>query len=140
MHETAQKSYAEIQSIFEQVLGSVVTDSTVADAFIDRELYQINLATIWTNVVLKPQDAGLETTDLETAHSVFNDHVTSILGLGSSLKDCFSFLNTKAGGHAMQRCRLTQMHKDMLWYFCSMILDPEGHERWMVENSKNQPS
>ncbi len=127
-------SYAEIQSVFDQVLASVVTDSTVADAFIDRELYQINLATIWTNVVLKPQDAGLETRDLETVHEVFNDHVASVLGGDSSLKDCFSFLNTTAGEQAMQRCRLNQMHKDMLLYFSSMILDPEGHEQWMAEN------
>jgi len=127
--------YAEIQSIFDQVLKSVIADSTVADAFIDKELYQINLATIWTNVVLKPQDAGLEPADLETVHSVFSDHVAGVLGEKKTLKDCFGFLNTRAGEHAMQRCRLNQVHKDMLLYFCSMILDPQGHERWMTENS-----
>ena len=116
--------YAEIQSIFDQVLKSVIADSTVADAFIDKELYQINLATIWTNVVLKPQDAGLESADLETVHSVFNDHVAGVLGEKKTLKDCFGFLNTRAGEHAMQRCRLNQVHKDMLLYFCSIILDP----------------
>ena len=31
----------------------------------------------------------------------------------------------------MQEARLTQNHKDLLLYFSSMILDPEGHRRWM---------
>ena len=31
---------------------------------------------------------------------------------------------------AMKDARLTQNHKDLLLYFASMILDPDGHARW----------
>jgi len=42
-------------------------------------------------------------------------------------------LNSKAGERAMQSARLNQAHKDMLLYFASMILDPDGHKRWLNE-------
>ena len=35
-----------------------------------------------------------------------------------------------AGQAAMQEARLTRSHKDLLLYFCSLILDPEGHRKW----------
>jgi hypothetical protein len=31
----------------------------------------------------------------------------------------------------MREARLTQHHKELLLYFSSMILDPDGHKRWM---------
>ena len=33
----------------------------------------------------------------------------------------------------MGEAQLNQTHKDLLQYFSSMILDPEGHKRWMEE-------
>ncbi len=35
-----------------------------------------------------------------------------------------------AGQAAMQEARLTRNHKELLLYFCSLILDPEGHRKW----------
>jgi hypothetical protein len=35
----------------------------------------------------------------------------------------------------MADASLTQTHKELLLYFASMILDPEGHKRWMEEVS-----
>ncbi len=34
---------------------------------------------------------------------------------------------------AMNELRLTPEHKDLLMYFHSMIVDPEGHKKWMDE-------
>ena len=31
----------------------------------------------------------------------------------------------------MQAARLNQTHRELLLYFASMILDPDGHKRWM---------
>ena len=31
----------------------------------------------------------------------------------------------------MAEARLSSTHRDLLTYFSSMILDPEGHKRWM---------
>ncbi|GIS19205.1 MAG: hypothetical protein CM15mP120_11210 [Pseudomonadota bacterium] len=33
----------------------------------------------------------------------------------------------------MIEAKLNQTHKDLLQYFSSMILDPDGHKRWMEE-------
>ena len=35
-----------------------------------------------------------------------------------------------AGQAAMQEARLTRNHKELLLYFRSLILDPEGHRQW----------
>ncbi|MBV1906633.1 MAG: hypothetical protein KUG75_11180 [Pseudomonadales bacterium] len=127
---------AEIESLFEPVLTKIFEDCQVTDSFIDREMYQINIATVWTNVVLKPDSIGLSENDLETVHNIFDEYAKIALGEENSLKGCFRFINAKAGEQAMKRCKVNQNHKDMLLYFCSMILDPEGHERWMEENTE----
>jgi hypothetical protein len=31
----------------------------------------------------------------------------------------------------MKNARLNQTHRELLLYFSSMILDPDGHRRWM---------
>jgi len=125
----------EIRALFTPVLKEITSDCSVAESFVDKEQYQINLATVWANVVLKPHDAGLSEKDLETVYGVFNGHIEEVLGKDRSLNSCFEFINSRPGDKAMQRYQLTKMHKDMLLYFCSMILDPEGHKRWIKENA-----
>ena len=57
--------------------------------------------------------------------------MTAALGPIESMKELFGFVSSKEGELAMQEARITQTHKDLLNYFASMILDPEGHKRWM---------
>ena len=38
----------------------------------------------------------------------------------------------------MVEARLNQTHKDLLLYFSSMILDPEGHRKWADELKEKQ--
>ena len=45
----------------------------------------------------------------------------------------FTLLSRKAGEQAMVAAKLNQTHKDLLQYFSSMILDPDGHKKWMDE-------
>ncbi|MDP6375498.1 MAG: hypothetical protein QF921_11080 [Pseudomonadales bacterium] len=122
---------ADIQEMFTPVLGDIMQRSTVVDKFVDRNLYKIYLATLWANVVLNPQDIGIDESDLETVHDVINGAAGKVLGHEEDLTGCFRFINSKAGESAMREARLTQHHKELLLYFSSMILDPEGHERWM---------
>ena len=117
--------------MFTPVLGDIVDRSTVAERFVDRDLYRIYIATLWANVVLNPEDIGIEESDLEDVHSVINRSVEQSLGRGEDITGCFRFVNSKSGEVAMREARLTQNHKDLLLYFSSMILDPDGHERWM---------
>ena len=113
------------------VLEDMVKRSTVAERFVHRDAYRITLATLWTNLVLKPEDADIDETDLEAVHDLLSAEAQAVLGADEDLTSCFAFLNSKQGEAAMKEARLTKTHKELLLYFCSMILDPDGHRKWM---------
>ena len=123
----------ELQSTFEPVFADIRERATVAERFIDRNLYRIYMATLWSNVVLSPGDVGVEEDDLEALHDLLLEEISDAIGPTESLKEVFQFISSKEGERAMGEARLNQTHKDMLQYFSSMILDPEGHKRWMDE-------
>lgn len=126
----------DLEAAFAPVLAEVAERSLVADAFLDKDLYRIYIATLWANVVLDPADVGIEEADLETVHDLVNDQIGGVLGSDTDIRECFRFVNSKAGEGAMATAKLTQRHKELLLYFSSMILDPDGHRRWM-ESVKN---
>ena len=113
------------------VLDDMVKRSTVAERFVHRDAYRLTLATLWANLVLKPEDAGIEEADLEVVHDILSAEAQTLLGNGEDLTACFAFINSKPGEAAMKEARLTSTHKELLLYFCSMILDPDGHRKWM---------
>ncbi len=118
---------------FTPVLREIERRCAVAGSFVDKDLYRVNLATLWANLVMDPSDADLTETALEPLHDFLNQRMESVLGRGQTLTECFRFINSKAGEQAMERCHLTATHRQMLLYFCSMILDPDGHRRWSDE-------
>ena len=122
---------AELNARFSEVLDDIEQRSCVTDRFVDRDVYQLYMATLWANIVLNPADAGLEEGALEPLHAFLNQRITSVLGGESSVTECFRFVNSKAGEKAMKAAQLNQTHKELLLYFSSMILDPDGHKRWM---------
>jgi hypothetical protein len=115
---------------FAPVLDEIEHRCSVAGAFVDKDLYRVNIATLWANLVLNPADAGLTDDDMEPLHDYLNEVIAPVLGREQTLTECFRFINSKAGEQAMDRCHLTTTHRQMLLYFCSMILDPAGHRRW----------
>ena len=127
----------DLQAAFGPVLDEVAERSQVADAFLDKDLYRIYIATLWANVLLDPSDVGIGEADLETVHDLVNEQIGDVLGSGTDIRECFRFVNSKAGERAMGAAKLTQRHKELLLYFSSMILDPDGHRRWM-ENVRNR--
>ena len=107
------------------------TRSTVAEKFIDRDLYRVYVATLWSNIVLSPEEVGLDEDDLPDLHDLLLDEIRDAIGPLESLHEIFKFISSKGGERAMQEARLTQSHKDLLQYFASMILDPDGHKKFM---------
>ena len=95
------------------------------------------MATLWSNVVLSPEEVGLEEDDIEDLHDIILIELKDAIG-EQSLQDIFSFIASKAGERAMAEARLTQSHKDLLNYFSSMILDPEGHKKFMQQIRQDQ--
>ena len=124
---------SELEAAFDPVLNDISERSRVAGSFVDKDLYRIYIATLWANVVLDPGDVGIGENDLEAVHDIVNDRVAEILGVDQNIRECFRFVNDKSGEQAMQAAQLTKNHKDLLLYFSSMILDPDGHKRWMQD-------
>ena len=122
---------AELDARFKEILDDIEERSCITERFVDRDLYRLYLATLWANIVLNPDDVGLTEADLEPLHDYLNQRAQGVLGSEGSLTECFRFVNSKAGELAMQAARLNQTHRELLLYFASMILDPDGHKRWM---------
>ncbi|MEM9624339.1 MAG: hypothetical protein AAF993_22050, partial [Pseudomonadota bacterium] len=94
--------------------------------------------TLWSNVVLSPEEAGLTDDDIEDLHDIVLAELQDALGTQETLQSVFKFITSKDGERAMQEARLTQSHKDLLSYFASMILDPEGHKQYMEHIREQQ--
>tara|TARA_B100000768_G_C11267111_1_gene371626 strand:+ start:1171 stop:1578 length:408 start_codon:yes stop_codon:yes gene_type:complete len=127
----------DLKYAFEPVFADIRERSTVVERFIDRNLYQVYMATLWANVVLSPGEAGIGEEDLEALHDLVVEELAEVLGKGTNLKSVFEFISSKPGEQVMLEAKLNQTHKDLLQYFSSMILDPEGHQRWMSEIRDN---
>ena len=122
-----------LKHAFEPVFVDIRERSTVVERFIDRNLFRLYMATLWANVVLSPDEAGIEEDDLPTLHDLVVAELVDVIGIGTDLESVFRFISSKEGEKTMAEAKLNQTHKDLLQYFSSMILDPDGHKRWMEE-------
>ena len=122
-----------LKQAFEPVFVDIRERSTVVERFIDRNLFRLYMATLWANVVLSPDEAGIEEDDLPTLHDLVVAELVEVIGIGTDLESVFRFISSKEGEKTMAEAKLNQTHKDLLQYFSSMILDPDGHTRWMEE-------
>lgn len=127
-----------LEEKFRSVFDDIRDRSTVVDRFIDRDLYRVYMATLWSNVVLSPEEVGLSEEDLEDLHDILLIEMSDAIGAQDSLHPLFQFISSKDGERAMAEARLTQTHKDLLQYFASMILDPDGHKKFMADIRKKQ--
>jgi hypothetical protein len=60
----------ELEYAFTPVLEDIENRSQVAERFIDRNLYQIYVATLWSNVVMNPSEVGLTEDQLPDLHDL----------------------------------------------------------------------
>jgi hypothetical protein len=123
----------QFEARFGPALRELARKALITERLVDKDVYRILIATLWVNVVLDPEDVGLAEAELEPLHDLINHHIAEVLGTGETLTECFRWLNGKAGEQAMRAARLTEQHRELLLYFASMILDPDGHRRWMAE-------
>ena len=123
----------QLAHAFEPVFVDIRERASVVERFIDRNLFQLYVATLWANVVLSPEEAGIGEDDLPTLHDLVVSELVDVIGEGTDLETVYRFVSSKAGEKTMIEAKLNQTHKDLLQYFSSMILDPDGHKRWMEE-------
>ena len=65
---------------FTPVFEDIRTRSTVAEKFIDRDLYRVYVATLWSNIVLSPEEVGLDEDDLPDLHDLLLDEIRDAIG------------------------------------------------------------
>ena len=92
------------------------------DDFVDKEQFQVLIATVWGNAVLEPERSGIESTDLEDLHDFLNEQIERVMGKGSSVTGCFEFIVSKQGEDSLARQQVTKNHKEFLLYFGRLIL------------------
>ena len=136
LSETDFMNATDIELALRPILDEIEKRSVLVDPFVDKETYRIYLATLWSNLVLKPEEAGLLEEDLEAAHDIINIQAHQVLGEEEAITESFRFINSRPGEKAMEMAKLSKTHKELLAYFSSMILDPDGHKRWMDEVRK----
>ena len=122
------------------ILDEIEKRSAVVDAFVDKDVYRIYLTTLWANLVMNPDEAGLTEEDLEPAHDLINAKARLVLGEDEAITESFRFINSRQGEAAMEQTKLSKTHKQLLAYFSSMILDPEGHKKWMDDMRDGPPT
>lgn len=107
---------------FVPAVEEILEDCRLSDALVDKDRFQIMMATIWGNAVLDPARSGIEEADLPVLHDFFNEELSRVMGRGATLTDVFEFLVSKSGRDAMTRVQVTQRHKEFIVYFARLIL------------------
>jgi len=112
-------------------LEEIKQRSRITEHLIDKNKYELYLTTLWMNIVLEMEDIGLAQADLEPALEIINKSAQDVLGVQEPVIEAFRHLTTKEGEQLMEKENVSTRHKQMLLYLASIILDPEGHKRWM---------
>lgn len=122
-----------LEKALEPILDSITERALVTDRFIDRDIYRLSVATLWSNLVMDPAGSGIDDSDLEEVHDIVSRACDVQLGGEEGLLGVFRWIDSNSGDAAMNKAHLQPEHADMLRYFASMMIDPERHRQWMTE-------
>ena len=115
-------SAEKIKASFRPAMDEIIERCSVAEGYIDKEQFQVMLATIWGNAVLDPSRSGITEEQLPELHDFLNTYLFEIVGENSNLTNCFEFIVSKAGQDSMDRQRITPNHRQFLHHFAKLIL------------------
>lgn len=117
---------ARFAALYDPILEEIRSRSAVADTFVDKDLYRIWLATLWTNVVCAPEQSDLTEADLEPFHDYLQLRAREVLGGSDCIRECFRYLMAPSGEQAMARARVPARHRTLLLHIGQLMLDPTG--------------
>ena len=69
---------------FVPAVEEILEDCRLSDALVDKDRFQIMMATIWGNAVLDPARSGIEEADLPVLHDFFNEELSRVMGRGAT--------------------------------------------------------
>ena len=115
-------SAEQLKTTFSPAMDEIIERCSVSEGYVDKEQFQIMLATIWGNAVLDPSRSGISEDQLPELHDFLNTYLVEIVGAESNLTNCFEFIVSKAGQDSMDRQRITSNHRQFLHHFAGLIL------------------
>jgi len=115
-------SLNDIRDRFTPALDEIIDSCRLTDDFVDKEKFQVLIATVWGNAVLEPERSGIEASDLEDLHDFLNEQIERVMGKGITVTNCFEFIVSKKGEDSLARQQVSANHKEFLHYFARLIL------------------
>ncbi len=112
----------EIRENFAPAMVEIIKQCSIADDYVDKEKFQVLIATIWGNAVLDPARSGLDEADLPQLHDFLNIYIEEIVGEGESITSCYEFIVSKKGEDSLIRQQVSANHKEFLHHFARLIL------------------
>ena len=120
---------SELRTRFIPAIEEILDQCRITDDLVDKERFQVYMATIWGNAVMDPEKSGIEESDLGTLHDFFNEEIARVMGEGANVTGCFDFIVSKKGDESLARQGTTNQHKEFLTYFARLILNKEVEKR-----------
>ena len=112
----------ELTDTFRPAIAEILERCRITESFVDREMFQVYMATVWGNAVLDPARSGLEESDLPILHDFLNEEIARVVGEGADVTACYEFIVSKQGEESLTRQGVTQRHREFLHYFARLIL------------------
>ena len=76
---------SELRTRFIPVIEEILDQCRITDDLVDKERFQVYMATIWGNAVLDPERSGIEESDLSNLHDFFNEEIARVMGEGANV-------------------------------------------------------
>jgi hypothetical protein len=116
----------EIRQRFKPAILEIINASGVDEQFVDKDRFQVYIATVWGNAVLDPERSGINEHDLPVLHDYLNEELADLLGEGQTVTSCYEYLTSKKGEDSMTRLQVSKQHKEFIHYFARLILGPDA--------------
>jgi len=113
---------SEVRQQFSSAIEEIVDGCQIVDNFVDKDMFQIYIMTVWGNAVLEPERSGIAVEDLSVLHDYLNEELVKVLGKGANLTSCYEYIMSKAGEDSLARLQISAEHKGFLHHFAALIL------------------
>lgn len=121
-----QMDIDEIRSRFTPAIKEITEQCLVTDDFVDKDMFQVYITTVWGNAVLEPERSGIEESDLPVLHDYLSEELARMVGQGQDLTRCFEYLMSKDGEDCLARLQVTARHREFINYFGRLMLAAGG--------------
>jgi hypothetical protein len=115
----------EARTRFIPAVEEILDQCRLVDEFVDKEKFQVMIATIWGNAVLEPERSSITEADLPILHDFLNEELDRVVGEGQTLRGVFEYIVSKPGLDSLTRLQTTERHREFLFYFARLILQRE---------------